>query len=259
MEWNTIRSSNKEIQVGEVISDKMNIGIIGGMGPKATIDLYKKIIIKTNAESDQENLHILIDSNPDIPDRTQAIVSNSMEPVYAIIDSAHKLERMGANILVMACNTAYYFYDFVKPLLHVPMLHMPDETARYCYKHGYARVCLLATTGTVVSGVYERALRQYNIKVIKPEKDQQKSIMRVIYQEIKANKESVSKESLMGIISDLSKKNADAFILGCTELPLVFSDDDKKSLNLVDPTEIAAEKIVNKSRKEEKNVFRQQL
>ena len=89
-----------------------NIGIIGGMGPLATCDLMEKIIDYTDAASDQEHIHVLVDSNTNIPDRTEAILHGGENPVPEMVKSAWKLESMGADILIMPCNTAHYLLMF---------------------------------------------------------------------------------------------------------------------------------------------------
>jgi len=137
----------------------MNIGIIGGMGPLATADLFRKIICMTKAASDQEHIHIVIDNNTEIPDRTRAILYGGATPLPALARSALKLEVMGADLLLMACNTAHYFYDQMQPFIHVPMLHMPEETAFEVQRRGLTCVGLLATDGTCQTGICSRLHR----------------------------------------------------------------------------------------------------
>ncbi|MFR5602049.1 MAG: aspartate/glutamate racemase family protein, partial [Lachnospiraceae bacterium] len=99
------------------------IGIIGGMGPLATCDLFDKMTRMTAATTDQEHVHIIIDSNTCIPDRTQAILHGGPSPVPEIKKSAKRLENMGASLLIMPCNTAHYFYDEICQDLSLPLLH----------------------------------------------------------------------------------------------------------------------------------------
>src|SRR5690554_1747344 len=102
-----------------------SIGIIGGMGPLATCDLFGKIINNTNARIDQDHIHVYIDNNTEIPDRTAAILYGGKSPVAQLVRSAIKLESMGADALIMPCNTAHYFYDEVIKYVNIPMIHMP--------------------------------------------------------------------------------------------------------------------------------------
>ena len=103
---------------------KKIIGIIGGMGPLATVDLFEKITLHTKAQQDQDHLRVLIDSNTNIPDRTAALLHGGEDPVPQLIASATSLEKMGAQVLVMPCNTAHNFYDAVAGAVEVPVLHM---------------------------------------------------------------------------------------------------------------------------------------
>ena len=84
------------------------IGIIGGMGPLATVDLYRRIVLRTKAERDQDHIHVIIDSNTDIPDRTKAIIADGEDPTVELVKSAKRLEHAGADFLIMPCNTAHY-------------------------------------------------------------------------------------------------------------------------------------------------------
>ena len=100
-----------------------SIGIIGGMGSLATCDLFKKIIDMTDAKSDQEHIHICIDCNTNIPDRTKAILGGGENPIPEMVRSGIRLQSMGADVLVMPCNTAHYFYDKITPFFDIPLLN----------------------------------------------------------------------------------------------------------------------------------------
>ena len=127
------------------------IGIIGGMGPEASGDLFFKILRETDAACDQAHIPILLDSNTRIPDRTAAILSGGADPRPELIRSAKRLEQAGAEVLVMSCNTAHYFYEDIIKEISVPFLHMPRLTAEAVKEQGMKKVALLATSGTVNS------------------------------------------------------------------------------------------------------------
>ena len=123
---------------------KKTLGIIGGMGPLATCDLMEKIIALTKAGKDQDNIHIVVDCNTNIPDRTAAIVGQGESPVPQLVRSGIKLQGMGADVLVMSCNTAHYFYEELLPYFDVPLLHMVRETGKFLRqqsikKEGFSR------------------------------------------------------------------------------------------------------------------------
>ena len=104
--------------------EKKTIGIIGGMGPLATADLFEKIVGHTKAACDQEHLHVVIDSNTNIPDRTAALLHGGADPLPELVKSAGRLEKMGADVLIMPCNTAHNYYDGIAAAVSVPVLHM---------------------------------------------------------------------------------------------------------------------------------------
>ena len=112
-----------------MINGKKVIGIIGGMGPMATADLFRKLVSLTDADSDREHIHVLIDNDPSIPDRTDAILYGGESPVPLICAAAHRLEAAGADVLIMPCNTGHYFHEEIASSCTVPLLSMPEETA----------------------------------------------------------------------------------------------------------------------------------
>ena len=156
------------------------IGIIGGMGPLATCDLMNKIIRFTDAKTDQQHIRICVDCNTNIPDRTEAILHHGKNPVPELVKSALRLEEMGAQLLVMSCNTAHYFYDDVMPYVDVPFMNMIEETAKYLKEHNVDTAAVFATDGTRDSGVYERVLSRAGIRVVYPSEENQKLLMSLI-------------------------------------------------------------------------------
>lgn len=165
---------------------KKSIGIIGGMGPLATADLFSKIIDATDAGCDQDHARVLIDCNTNIPDRTAAILAGGKSPVAELCASARLLERSGADVLIMPCNTAHYFYDDVCRSVSCPVLSITAETAKRLTREGYGHALVLATDGTVRAGVYQKALDDAGIHAVYPDADTQACLMDVIYRGIKA-------------------------------------------------------------------------
>lgn len=218
---------------------KKTIGIVGGMGPMATCDLMKKIIDRTEASCDQEHVRICVDSNTNIPDRTAAIVAGGQDPRPEMIKSARHLQAMGADVLIIPCNTAHYFLPDVAKSVDVPFLHMPRETARVLAAQGVRAAAVLATDGTIQSGIYDQELNALHITPIHPEPDEQKMIMSLIYDYVKAGKDYPHPEKLIALQNSLAQKGAEAMILGCTELPLAFAGQ-KTLLPAFDPTDILA-------------------
>ena len=198
------------------------IGIIGGMGPAATCDLMEKIIALTKASSDQEHLHVIADSNTAIPDRTAAILYGGPDPVPELQKSARRLEAAGAELLVMPCNAAHYFYDAVAGSVSVPLLHMAREASAVLRAAGVKAVGLLGTDGTIRSGVYERELTAAGIRTICPDQEMQRQVMRLIYEGVKGRTLPLESIPVGEILAWLRAAGAEKFLLACTELPIAF-------------------------------------
>ena len=215
------------------------IGIVGGMGPLATCDLMNKIINHTDAGCDQEYIRICVDCNTNIPDRTGAILHGGADPLPEMTKSAVRLQGMGADVLVMSCNTAHYFYDQICRFIDIPMLHMPLETAKHLSEQGVKKAAVLATDGTVQVGIYDKALKDLGIVPIYPNAEEQKLVMSLIYDYVKAGKPITQQAEIKTMVQRLQGEGAQTMILGCTELPIVFAQMDEK-LPTVDPTEVLA-------------------
>ena len=218
------------------------IGIIGGMGPKATADLFEKIIAQTKAKSDNGHLHILIDNDPSIPDRTAAILEGGENPLPALKRSAKLLEGSGAEMLLIPCNTAHYFYEAVQASVSIPILNMLTITAKACRAQGYRKIGLLSTTGTAKSGVYETVFQKETVDCITPVDAEMDTVMRYIYQ-YKAGTPMTDRAALAAIVETLHARGAEAIVLGCTELPMIFEGVNSQ-LPLIDPTLLLAKAAV---------------
>lgn len=225
------------------------IGILGGMGPEATIDLFYKIIKFTPAEKDQEHLRIIIDNNPKIPDRTAAILGKGEDPLPALQETAQNLEKAGADFIIIPCNTAHYFLSSIQESVNIPVLNMIEETAKETKKRipQIKKVGLLASIGVYKSEIYHQHFKKFNIEVISPEEKDKEEIMKVIYT-IKAGDLSQKvKKNILKITQKLIDKGAEAIIAGCTEIPLILKEGDV-SVPLIDSTQILARIAVQKAR-----------
>lgn len=217
------------------------IGIVGGMGPEATCDLYLKIIRNTPAEKDQDHFRVIIDSNPKIPDRTAFIIGQGPDPRPILIETARNAERAGASFLAMPCNTAHCFHEDVKEAVSIPVLHMMDEVASYL-KGKVDQVGILASAGTLRTGLYEKALSAVGITAIAPGEDDQKRVMESIYL-VKAGKLEPAREIILEQGKLLADRGAQAVIAGCTEIPLILKQGDL-AVEVVDATDILAKACV---------------
>lgn len=195
------------------------IGIIGGMGPLATVNLYLRIVERTKAQKDQEHIHILIDSNSNIPDRTKAIIGNGEDPTIELIKSAKRLEQAGAEFLIMPCNTAHFFINEIKENVSIPFINMVEETVKYTFeKFGKdITVGIMAADGAIKTKIYENHYNMMGIRTVIPEKTQSK-IMEFIYNVIKNGNLEEGTDLFFECVQELEHLGAEVFLLGCTEL-----------------------------------------
>jgi len=222
---------------------KKTIGIIGGMGPLATADLFEKIVGHTKAACDQEHLHVVIDSNTNIPDRTAALLHGGADPLPELVKSAGRLEKMGADVLIMPCNTAHNYYDGIAAAVSVPVLHMVRLTAQALVERGVKKAGLLATDGTVRTGIYQKSFAGSGVELLTPDEAGQRAVMEMIYQGVKAGDMAFDAQPARQAMERLLAAGAEVLILGCTELPLAVKLYGI-ALPAVDPTlELALEAI----------------
>ncbi len=230
------------------------IGIIGGLGPSATVDLMGKIIMSTPARNDQEHIRMVVEHNPAIPDRSAHLLNNEADPTLPLFSCARKLEERDADMIAVPCNTAHAFIDRIQPHLSIPIIHMIEETATRIAEDypEIETVGLLATSGTVETGIYRRAFDKSPFSLITPDHDHQEMVMEAIYGDkgAKAGYTSgVAGDNLEKAASHLVERGASVLILGCTELPLIIEDSTEfsiagKKVVILDPTRILAEKCV---------------
>ena len=196
------------------------IGIMGGMGPMATVDLMKKIILATEAGCDQEHIPMLVYNNPQIPDRTAAIMGKGPSPASAMLETARKLEQGGADFIIIACNTAHYFLPEILPQLSIPVISIMEATVTGAKRRGLNTVGLLATSGTVSTGLYQKELEKQGLRYILPEEERQHIVDDMIYEGVKAGRKDYDTAQARQLMADMIKLGAEGFILGCTEVPL---------------------------------------
>ncbi|MFJ7649880.1 aspartate/glutamate racemase family protein [Lysinibacillus sp. NPDC097279] len=219
---------------------KQTLGIIGGVGPLATMFIGEMIVRRTKATKDQEHVHTIIDNDTNIPDRTAFILDKTKEnPVPVLIEDAKKLASVGANLIAIPCNTAHTFYDELAQGSPIPVLHMIRETAKRANDLGAKRVGILATTGTLTSRMYQDALEEFGITPVIPDDQMKEKVMAIIYDYVKAGKD-VTQEDWLPIEEAMLALDCDRIVLGCTELSIV-NRDLKLSDKYIDSLIVLAE------------------
>lgn len=156
------------------------------MGPQATQVFYQYVLDRTEASCDQEHLPALILSDTGVPDRTASILTGNTEPMYQrLLADARLLEECGCTVIAIPCNTSHYFVDRIQQEIGIPILHMIRETARTLVAQGKRRPAILATDGTIRTGLYQKECAAFGLEAAPPEPAVQRLVMSIIYEEIK--------------------------------------------------------------------------
>lgn len=233
------------------------IGVVGGVGPAATVDFMDKIIQNTHAVRDQDHIKIMVEHNPKIPDRTANLIADGEDPIIALYSACKRLEENEAALIAIPCNTAHAYVKRIQAHLSIPIVNMLEETVSYIREHFPlpAKVGLLATSGTIASRVYHDAAVDQGFELITPDGTHQGKVMNAIYGPlgIKAGHTGgVSRQDLLDALAHLVEQGASVVILGCTELPLVLQQDPAfaiagRTVALLDPTTILAQACVKRA------------
>ena len=197
------------------------LGILGGLGPLSTVYFCELLNRHTDASCDAEHIDMIVSSRASTPDRTAFILGTSdRDPLPVMLEEAHRLERAGAELLVIPCNTAHYFYDGLTEGCRIPILNIIEETVAHLSRLGVHRFGLLATEGTVSSGAYHRLCKSTDMECLTPTQTEQKCITSVIYDQVKQNK-PVDRDAFLRVADALFARGCERLILGCTELSLL--------------------------------------
>jgi len=234
------------------------IGILGGMGPEATADLFLKIIKATPAKRDQDHLRIIIDNNPKIPPRTESILGEGSSSLPKMVKTAKNLENAGVDFIIISCNTAHYYYEELRKSVKIPILNMIDQTVQRINKDypKIKKIGLIATIGTIKTKIYDRGLAKTGIEIITPHENVEKKVIKAIFKYIKVGKLKEGRKLMIEVADHLVKMGAQSILCGCTEVSLVLKDGDL-SVPVIDPLQILAEIAVEKAFEEKLNIVRQ--
>ncbi len=211
------------------MSEKV-IGILGGMGPEATLECYSQIIKNTPAKTDQEHLHIVIEANPKVPDRTAAIIGQGESPLDILVEGCRRLQKAGADFIIIPCVSAHFFLDQIQEQTKLPILSIFDAIAETIVtEHADIKtIGLMGTTGTIRGGLLQKRLAGENIDTIVPDEMHQSRVMAAIYdiknsQPARCEEEYIS--DLIAAAESLISTGAQGIIAGCTEIPLALKQN----------------------------------
>lgn len=232
------------------------LGVLGGMGPQATNTFYQFVIDRTDARSDQEHVNALILSDSGMPDRTAAILGGEedREAVFQrLLEDARLLERAGCTCIAVPCNTSHFFLDRVQEGVGVPILHMIRETAHLLASQGLKRPGILATDGTIRTGLYQKEFAAAGIQAVEPSPQAQRLVMSLIYDDVKAGRDG-DPQKFAAVHRDLIAQGCDCGVLACTELS-VFADKHHLPPFYTDAMAVLAERAVVACHKPLRHIF----
>lgn len=218
------------------------IGVLGGMGPESTVLFFKKLVQLSPAQTDQEHIPIIIYNNPQIPDRTKAILNQGEGPLTALRTSIAVLQNAGSDFICIPCNTAHYYFDELQESCSVPIINMINTLVEFSLSRvqKIQKIGLLATMGTIRAGLYQDAFREHNIEVLTPEGSDLDDLQNCLYR-IKSHTRET--HELNAIAERMVGKGIQCLVLGCTELSLVMSDF-LLDVEVLDSTDTLARKAV---------------
>ncbi|MCD6436430.1 MAG: amino acid racemase [Clostridiales bacterium] len=225
------------------------VGILGGMGPDATVDLFAKVIKCDPAETDQGHLRIIVDCNSKIPDRNDAYYGKGEDPAEKLTASAKMLEEDGCGVLIIPCNAAHLWHEKVQEVVDIPVLHI----MRASYNNAIAnipnlkKVGLVGTLAMYTSKIYHKAYEKNGVEVISPSAHDCDRIMVLIREVKKGNVGPVVCNEMIEISNRLIEQGAQGIIAGCTEVPLVLKNGDV-SVPVIDSTLALAQEAVDVAR-----------
>lgn len=195
------------------------VGILGGMGPEATVELMRRLIARTPAQDDQDHLHLLVDCNPKIPSRIAHLVDGvGIDPTDELVRMARNLESGGATLLAMPCNTAHGYAAAIGAAVGIPLINMVEQTAAAVMALGVRRVALLASSAVVKTQLYARAIDHFGGQIILP--SQQSDVMDIIWS-VKRGVTGPVQSAALGSIMHEMAECADVVVIACTELSVI--------------------------------------
>jgi aspartate racemase len=229
------------------MSEGMLLGVLGGMGPLATLDLLHKIIAATPAQRDQDHVPVVTWNVPQIADRQKALAGTGPSPLPQLLHGIAQLNLLGVSHIVIPCNTAHHWYDELAAVSAAPLLHIAEVTVQQVADISARPRCIgiIATHGTLNAGWYQHYLQQLDIDVVLPsEQEMQQWFVPGCYA-VKRGEMRLAGELLQQLGEAMQQRGAELLILACTEVPLALSAIDSP-LNAIsiDATEMLAKACV---------------
>lgn len=204
------------------------LGIIGGLGPAASVDFYAKVVAATPARGDSDHLHLVLLSDPRVPNRNEAVAGVGPSPGPRLADMARRLEAAGAEVLFMVCNTAHAYADDIVEAVQAPLVSIIDETvaATLAAAPGATRVGVLAAAGAQDARLYATAFLGRGVSVSEPSGESRARFMDLLYRVKGGEVGEDVRAAMLALATELVADGAAAIVAGCTEVPLVLRSSD---------------------------------
>ncbi len=227
------------------------VGVIGGLGPLATIYFMNLVMKYTKVDTEQDYIDMIVINQASIPDRTKFILGLSKEnPEKDILKNAKILQKLNCDFLVMPCNTAHFIYEKIENKIKIPLINIVKETVDSVFKqnNNIKKIGLMATEGTIKANIYKKEIQNRNVCVFIPNQKIQDKITSFIYDYVKKNRK-VPDKNFFDVINYFYKNNCDAIIIGCTELSVIIEDKNVNDPRIIDSLKVLALETIKKAGK----------
>ena len=224
------------------------VGVLGGVGPGATAYFLQRLVDRTQATCDQEHIRSLAFNDTAIPDRTAFLLGETdQSPIDIFVKDGQLLQTCGCDLLALPCNTAHCFFDEVQERLHTPIVHMVRETVGHVRDEGFRQAGVLATLGTVTSGVYAAECERAGVTCVYPDVSVQQMVNRTIFDDVKAGR--VVEPALLAVFAQaMANQGCDCVVLGCTELSFAFGKTPvRTAIPVIDALDVLADCIIERT------------
>lgn len=212
------------------------IGVLGGMGPAATVDFLDKLVKLTPASRDQDHVPVIVASLPHVHDRSSAILGQGRDPLPQLLAGIETLNRADAGVIAIACNSSHHWFDQLSRSSRAPILHIARSCVEAIAPSAGPRVAIFATRGTLASGFYQRELLARGMDFMHPDADGAQIEVDACIREVKAGHMEAAARHLTQACQDAVRRGATTLIMGCTEIPIASRYADVSGVALIDST-----------------------
>lgn len=223
-------------------SGRLTAGVLGGLGPAATIDFMRRVLELTPAETDQEHIRMIVDQNPTLPSRQRAILDGGESPAEGLAEMASGLEAAGAHFLVMPCNTAHVYAADIVCATRIPFVSIVDVTIDALGNEA-GPVGLLETPALAAAGLYRDALAARGVDCVVLDDGDCDRLMEFAYAVKQGNVGAAIRAGMKALAAGLVARGAGAIVAACTEVPLVLSANEV-AVPLIESTDALARETV---------------